>query len=52
MKLLLLEDDDLLGESLAETPSDKGYRVDLCGACPSLTRKTVDKTLKKIMHRK
>ncbi|RTQ99623.1 response regulator [Halomonas nitroreducens] len=28
MKLLLLEDDDLLGESLAETLSDEGYRVD------------------------
>ncbi|CBV41750.1 response regulator [Halomonas elongata] len=29
MKLLLLEDDDLLGESLAETLSDEGYRVDI-----------------------
>ncbi|WP_136246828.1 response regulator [Halomonas borealis] len=28
MKLLLLEDDDLLSESLAETLSDEGYRVD------------------------
>ncbi|MBB3140302.1 response regulator [Halomonas organivorans] len=28
MKLLLLEDDDLLSESLAETLSDQGYRVD------------------------
>ena len=28
MKLLLLEDDDLLAESLAETLGDEGYRVD------------------------
>ncbi|MCA1770697.1 MAG: response regulator transcription factor [Halomonas sp.] len=29
MKLLLLEDDDLLAESLAESLEDNGYRVDL-----------------------
>lgn len=29
MKLLLLEDDDLLAESLAESLKDNGYRVDL-----------------------
>ncbi|MGK0547792.1 response regulator [Halomonas cupida] len=29
MKLLLLEDDDLLAESLAETLGDEGYRVDM-----------------------
>ncbi|MBS9405316.1 response regulator transcription factor [Halomonas sp. TRM85114] len=29
MKLLLLEDDDLLAESLAESLKDSGYRVDL-----------------------
>jgi DNA-binding response OmpR family regulator len=29
MKLLLLEDDDLLAESLVECLKDSGYRVDL-----------------------
>jgi len=29
MKLLLLEDDDLLAESLAESLKDNGYRDDL-----------------------
>ncbi|KUJ86383.1 MAG: transcriptional regulator [Halomonas sp. 54_146] len=33
MKLLLLEDDDLLAESLAESLKDNGYRIDLA---PSL----------------
>lgn len=29
MKLLLLEDDDLLAESLAELLEDNGYRLDV-----------------------
>lgn len=32
MKLLLLEDDDLLAESLAESLKDNGYRVDLAAS--------------------
>ena len=32
MKLLLLEDDDLLAESLAESLKDNGYRVDLASS--------------------
>jgi DNA-binding response OmpR family regulator len=32
MKLLLLEDDDLLAESLAESLKDNGYLVDLAAS--------------------
>ena len=31
MRLLLVEDDDLLAESLAEALEDEGYRVDVAG---------------------